>query len=78
MRSKEGKKKHKKQQKQKNTKRTNKEDLGPGETLKKKNKQKHKNTKKRASQLSVNLFGGCPKFPFFDNLTQKTRTQKTP
>ena len=22
------------------------------------------------------LFGGCPKFPFFDNLAQKARTQK--
>ena len=23
------------------------------------------------------FFGGCPKFPFFDNLAKKARTQKT-
>ena len=41
-----------------------------------------KNTKyqKRVFQLSVKIFfflGGCPKIPFFDNLAQKARTQKT-
>ena len=52
---------------------------------KKKNKKnkgkKQKNTKyqKRAFQLWVNFFffGGCPKFPFLDNLDKKARTQKT-
>ena len=46
----------------------------------KKEKDKTKNTKippKIAFQLSIHLFfGGCPKFPFFDNLAPKTRTQK--
>ena len=44
-----------------------------------KKQKKHKNAKKRAFQLSVifSFFGGCPKFPFFDNLAKKARTQKT-
>ena len=50
----------------------------------KKRKQRTKKKKlqkyqKRAFQLSVSVFffGWCPKFPFFDNLAQKARTQKT-
>ena len=63
------KKKHKKQKKQKKTK-----------TKKRKKHEKNKNTQKWVFQLPVNFFfflGGCPKFPFFDNLAQKTRTLKT-
>ena len=48
------------------------------------NNKKYKNKKhekylKRAFQLSGKFFfffGRCPKFPFFDNLAQKARTQK--
>ena len=43
-------------------------------------KKKHKNTKKKLfsyqSKFSF-FFGGFPRFPFFDNLAKKARTQKT-
>ena len=50
---------------------------------KRKNKKKQKNTKipkKKLFSYQSNFsfaFGGCPNFPFFDNLAEKTRTQKT-
>ena len=49
---------------------------------KKEKKKKYKNTEntKKKSFSVINhffLLGGCPKFPFFDNLAQKARTQKT-
>ena len=52
----------------------------------KKTKKREKNTKKQkilknelcSYQWKFSSFlGGCPKFPFFDNLAQKARTQKT-
>ena len=48
---------------------------------KREKKKNSKNTQKEFFQLSVKIFsflGGCPKFPFFDTLAQKARTQKTP
>ena len=67
------KKKHK--QKTTNQKKTKKE------KKREKKQEKTKTTQKWAFQLSVKKFssflGGCPKFPFFDNLAQKARTQKT-
>ena len=46
--------------------------------LKKKTNKKHKHTKKElfSYQSIFSFFGGCPKFPFFDNLARKARTQK--
>ena len=62
----------------------------PHLTLKKKQKTKNKKKKKKTrktkkyskmsfSVISQNFlfWGGCPKFPFFDNLAQKARTPKT-
>ena len=55
------------------------------ETTKKKNKKTKQNNRnnKTFSKMSFSVIrqnflflGGCPKFPFFDNLAQKTRTQK--
>ena len=76
-------KKHQKNKKQKNKqKQPNKKTK-----KKKKKKKKKKNSKKKqqihqkiAFQFSVKFFlflGGFSKFPFFDILAQKARTQKT-
>ena len=53
----------------------------------KKDKKREKKQEKKQKILKNELFsyqwkfsffeGGCPKFPFFDNLAQKARTQKT-
>ena len=37
---------------------------------KKKKTKKHKKYSPKTFQLSVNFFGGCPKFPFFDNFAK--------
>ena len=47
---------------------------------KKRSKKNSKNTQNLAFQLSVKFFfflGGFSKYPFFDTLAQKARTQKT-
>ena len=78
-----------KERKKQNKQKTNKEGLGPSEVAlskkkpqKKQNKQKEKTQKKTKNELfsyqtMFSFFGGCPKLPFFDNLAQKARTQKT-
>ena len=61
------------------TKKQKKTNKKPKNKRRKKNEKTQKIPQKWAFQLSVNfflLFGGCPKFPFFDNLAQKARTQK--
>ena len=66
-------KKKKKKQKKNQTKQKKKEKKKPPT----KKQQKHQ---KIAFQLSVKFFlflGGFSKFPFFDTLAQKARTQKT-
>ena len=68
--------KHKNKKRNKENKRKNKK------TRKKRSPQKNnsKNAQKLAFQLSVKFFffwGGFSKFPFFDTLAQKARTQKT-
>ena len=49
--------------------------------MRKKNKKQEKHQQHPKKSFSVIsqffLFGGCPKFPFFDNLAQEARTQKT-
>ena len=71
-------KKHQKNKKKKNKTKPNKK------TKKKKKKEapkkKQQKHQKIAFQLSVKFFlflGGFSKFPFFDTLAQKARTQKT-
>ena len=82
-------KQKKNQEKTKKQQKTNKEGLGPSEVEKKKkqekeNKENKKNKKTQKYQKKsfwvVSQFflclGGCPKFPFFDNLAKKARTPK--
>ena len=65
----------KKHQKKQNQKKKTKKDK-----KREKNKKKQKILKNElfSYQWKFSSFlGGCPKFPFFDNLAQKARTQKT-
>ena len=87
MRSKERKEKTQKNTKQKNEKRSVWGQVRwpphltfkPSRKTHKKNKmekqKKHKNTKNELFSYQ-SIFCGCPKFPFFDNLAKKARTQK--
>ena len=68
-------KKNKETKKQQNKK--NKKIKKKKGTKKQKNTQKCQNKSFSIISQIFLFFGGCPKFPFFDNLAKKARTQKT-